>query len=56
MQRLGFQPWVEQAVMVKHLAAGIRHPNFNPVRVKGAALPPTSYFMLINKQEELRKH
>jgi len=31
MERLGFEELVEQAVMVKQLAAGIRHPNFNKV-------------------------
>lgn len=28
---IGFEPWIEQAVMVKHIAAGIRHPGFRRV-------------------------
>lgn len=31
MERLGFEEWIEQAVMVKQLAAGIRHPGFRRV-------------------------
>ncbi|QPC84210.1 hypothetical protein G4Y79_07510 [Phototrophicus methaneseepsis] len=26
-----FEPWIEQAVMVKHIAAGVRHPGFRRV-------------------------
>ena len=31
MERMGFEAWIEQAVMVKQLAAGIRHPGFRRV-------------------------
>jgi hypothetical protein len=31
MERMAFEELLEQAVMVKHLAIGIRHPNFNKV-------------------------
>ena len=31
MEGLGFEEWIEQAVMVKQLAAGIRHPGFRRV-------------------------
>lgn len=31
MERMGFEEWIEQAVMVKQLAAGIRHPSFSRV-------------------------
>lgn len=49
MEKLGFEPWVEQAVMVRHIAAGVRHAQFAPVRLRGtwdvtriATLPPAS--------------
>ncbi|MGJ3237524.1 MAG: hypothetical protein ACFE0Q_02350 [Anaerolineae bacterium] len=32
---LGFEEWVEQAVMVKQIAAGIRYPEFAKVTVQG---------------------
>lgn len=35
LERLDFEPWVEQAVMVKHIAAGIRHPGFGKIAVNG---------------------
>lgn len=49
LQRLDFESWVEQAIMVKHIAAGIRHPGFtNTVTVNNGKLevahqgaPPT---------------
>jgi hypothetical protein len=28
---LGFESWVQQAVMVRHIAAGIRHAAFAPL-------------------------
>jgi len=31
MEWMGFEEWVEQAVMVKQIAAGIRHPGFRRV-------------------------
>jgi hypothetical protein len=31
MEEMGFEEWLEQAVMVKQLAAGIRHPGFRRV-------------------------
>ncbi len=34
MLDLGFIPWLEQAVMVKHLTAGVRHTSFSPVKLK----------------------
>jgi hypothetical protein len=32
---MGFESWVEQAVMVKQIAAGIRHPAFARMEIKG---------------------
>jgi hypothetical protein len=34
MEKLGFEEWVEQAVMVKQIAVGIRHPGFERMSVK----------------------
>jgi hypothetical protein len=28
---MGFEAWTQQAVMVRHIAAGIRYPNFVPL-------------------------
>lgn len=33
--KMGFESWVEQAVMVKQIAAGIRHPGFARMELKG---------------------
>jgi len=33
MLDLGFTPWLEQAVMVKHLTAGIRQTSFASVKL-----------------------
>jgi len=32
---LGFEEWIEQAVMVKQIAAGIRHPGFARMAIRG---------------------
>ena len=44
---LGFVPWTRQAVMLRHIAAGVRHPAFaSPARgleaVPGSLKPPAS--------------
>ena len=41
MLDLGFNPWLEQAVMVKHLTAGIRQTSFESVKfsTSGARKP-----------------
>lgn len=36
---LGFEPWVRQAVMVRHIAAGIRQTAFTPLHQKLEAIP-----------------
>lgn len=33
MLDIQFEPWIEQAVMVKHIAAGVRHPGFRRVNL-----------------------
>lgn len=38
MADLGFEAWIEQAIMVKHLTARTRHPHFTPVRVLAGSL------------------
>lgn len=35
LDELGFEEWTEQAVMVKQIAAGIRHPGFAKVAFRG---------------------
>lgn len=35
LKSLGFEQWIEQAVMVKQIAVGIRHPGFSKVAIKG---------------------
>lgn len=34
-QELGFEEWAEQAVMVKQIAAGIKHPGFAKIALQG---------------------
>ena len=36
MRDLGFGPWLEQAVMVKHLTAGIRQASFERLQLRAA--------------------
>ena len=40
MLDLGFNPWLEQAVMVKHLTAGVRQTSFSRVNLNGASGRP----------------
>jgi len=51
--RMGFERWVEQAVMVKQIAAGIRHPGFARVELKGnipvSSGIPHSWSMIAHK-------
>lgn len=35
IKKLEFEEWIEQAVMVKQIAVGIRHPGFERITVKG---------------------
>lgn len=35
MEHLGFEAWVEQAMMVKQLVAGIKHPSFTRLKMQG---------------------
>lgn len=42
LQRIQFTRWVLQAVMVKHLAAGVRHAGFAPVKIRWAHKKATS--------------
>ena len=36
MRDLGFSPWLEQAVMVKHLTAGVRQTSFDRVQLSAS--------------------
>lgn len=38
--RLQLEPWAQQAVMVKHIAAGVRHAGFEPLRAVEPARSP----------------
>ena len=31
LERMSFEPWIQQAVMVKHIAAGVRQHHFAPI-------------------------
>ena len=59
MAALGFEAWAEQAIMVRHIAAGIRHPSFARVRLRGQletvhkALPPTWSAALQEDEDKL---
>lgn len=48
MLDLGFEPWLEQAVMVKHLTAGVRQASFESVSVaaSGGQKPAATLRML----------
>lgn len=57
VQQMGFEPWIDQAIMVKHLAAGIRNPGFATMRltgvwetVRGPILPPASHSTVVDDQ------
>ena len=44
---LGFEPWTRQAVMVRHIAAGVRQASFAPLArnlegVSSSIKPPTA--------------
>lgn len=57
MEEMNFEAWVEQAVMVKHIAAGIRHPSFARPRVRGnlesaQRIPPVWSFSLHDDEED----
>ncbi len=55
MLDLGFDPWLEQAVMVKHLTAGIRQTSFSPVSLatKGRTQTiPTVRIVTVNDKKD----
>jgi hypothetical protein len=63
MNALNFEAWVEQAVMVKQIAAGIRHPGFAKIQVHGTVetTPATRYYWSLiwhdcHNHEENEKH
>lgn len=52
LEDLQFEPGPRQAVMVKHITAGVRHPTFRPVRegipaVSGPIKPPSNGLRII---------
>jgi len=45
MYALNFEEWIEQAVMVKQIAVGIRYPEFVQIKLKGQIkATPTQYY------------
>ena len=46
MRDLGFAPWLEQAVMVKHLTAGVRQTSFAQVRIGASSREPAATVQL----------
>ena len=55
MHDLQFESWIEQAVMVKHLTAGVRQSNFAPMKVGKritSTVPPVSFVTSEANQEE----
>ena len=42
MRDLGFEPWLEQAVMVKHLTAGVRQASFEQVDIRAGGRKPAA--------------
>jgi hypothetical protein len=44
LEKLGFAPGLRQAMMVRHITAGVRHAQFKPVHVENAAVAgPAKY-------------
>lgn len=55
MLDLGFSPWLEQAVMVKHLTAGVRQATFSSVKLHrngGNQVAPTLRIVNINDKKD----
>lgn len=57
MRDLGFSPWLEQAVMVKHLTAGIRQASFSRVQlsVSGRQKPAATLQLSRNRHSRVPK-
>ena len=54
MRDLGFTPWLEQAVMVKHLTAGIRQTSFASVQMNTSCRQkPAATLQLVGQKEWL---
>jgi hypothetical protein len=60
MQRLGFAPWIDQAIMVRHITAGVRGRAYQPLkatgtleRVKNAMPQAWSAIILPEEEREL---
>jgi hypothetical protein len=50
LETLAFDPWAQQAVMVRHIAAGVRQASFSPLRrgtkaVTSSLSPPSSQML-----------
>lgn len=56
-EKLGFEEWIEQAVMVKQIAAGIRHPGFARIAIRGKlkGVSNTPYYCLVAIEEHTSK-
>jgi hypothetical protein len=58
---LDFEPWAQRAVMVRHIAAGVRQAVFTPLRdklevVTSPVQPPTKYYHRRYKNRSHRVH
>ena len=53
MRDLGFSPWLEQAVMVKHLTAGVRQTSFQQVRIGAGSRQKPAATLNLRSAEKL---
>ena len=57
MLDLGFRPWLEQAIMVKHLTAGVRQASFAQVNMRtSGGKKPAATFQMVSLPENLALH
>jgi hypothetical protein len=55
MLDLGFEPWLEQAVMVKHLTAGVRQASFERVELTASGAQKPAASMRMGKVGDVRR-
>ena len=55
MLDLGFDPWLEQAVMVKHLTAGVRQASFERVELSASGAQKPAASMRMDNVGDLRR-
>jgi hypothetical protein len=57
MRRLEFEPWIDQAIMVRHITAGIRGRAYTPLKIKGQlesanSVVPGNWSAVVQSEEE----